>query len=194
MADTKRQSVRGIWGSLRVGSFNKALAHSLPELAPPQMEVVMARSIGDIPLYNADMQQSSGFPAPVTELADELNAADGIIIVTPEYNYSVPGVLKNAIDWLSRLQDQPFRNKPVALQSAAPGILGGARAQYHLRQSMIFLDAFVFNKPEIFVNMAKDKFDEATGKLTDEATRKIVSQQLEAFSAFIDRVSTVGVS
>ncbi len=190
MSDTKRQRVLVIWGSLRQGSFNKALAHALPELAPERMEMVMARTIGDFPLYNADVQESSGFPKPVEELGEQIRAADGVIIVTPEYNFSVPGVLKNAIDWVSRLPNQPFAHKPVAIQSAAPGMLGGARAQYHLRQSMVFLQAHVFNTPEIFVTMAKSKFDEKTGKLTDQATRDFIKTQLEGFSQFIDRVSS----
>lgn len=188
MSDTK-QRVLVIWGSLRKGSFNKALAHALPELAPTRMELVMARTIGDFPLYNADDQEASGFPKPVEELGEQVRAADGVIIVTPEYNFSVPGVLKNAIDWVSRLPDQPFAHKPVAIESASPSPLGGARAQYHLRQTMVFLEAHVFNKPEIFVSFASKKFDEKTGKLTDETTRDFIRKQLEGFSHFIDRVS-----
>ena len=141
-----------------------------------------------MPLYNFDDQQSSGFPAPVTAFADAIRAADGVIIITPEYNYSVPGALKNAIDWVSRLPNQPFANKPIALQSAAGGLLGGARSQYHMRQIMIFLDAFVMNKPEIFVNFAKTKMDEGKGIVSDEPTRDLIKQQLAGFAQFIDRV------
>jgi chromate reductase len=97
-------------------------------------------------------------------------------------------VLKNAIDWVSRLPNQPFANKPIALQSASQGVLGGARAQYHLRQMMVFLDAIVFNRPEIFINSAKGKFDEAKGELTDQPSRDIIKQQLEGFAKFIARV------
>src|SRR5206468_4692179 len=103
----------------------------------------------------------------------------------PEYNFSIPGGLKNAIDWVSRLQNQPFAGKPVALQSVSPGPVGGARVQYDLRKSMMFLDAFTLNKPEIFIGNCASKFDEKTGELTDEITRNFIRQQLAAFAAFI---------
>jgi hypothetical protein len=108
--------------------------------------------------------------------------------ITPEYNYSIPGALKNAIDWVSRLPDQPFKEKPVAIQSATGGPLGGARMQYHLRQAMIFLNAFSFGTPEIFVGQAPTKFDEKTLELKDEITKKLVAQQLAGFAKFIERV------
>jgi len=174
-----------ICGSLRKGSFNRMLANALPALAPAGMTITPSPSI-EMPLYNADLQ-AEGWPAPVIALGDAIRAADGVILVTPEYNYSMPGVLKNAIDWVSRLKDQPFANKPVCLQSATMGPLGGARVQYHARTTMVFLDAFVFNKPEIFVGMAQNKFDEKTGELKDEATRSIIKQQLEGFEKFIAR-------
>jgi chromate reductase len=139
----------------------------------------------EMPLYDADLQ-AKGFPPAATALGDAVRAADGVIIVTPEYNYSMPGGLKNAIDWVSRMKDQPFANKPVCLQSATQGPLGGARMQYHARTIMVFLEAFVFNKPEIFVGGAQHKFDE-TGELKDEATRTIIKQQLEGFEKFIAR-------
>jgi chromate reductase, NAD(P)H dehydrogenase (quinone) len=181
-------NVLALGGSLRRGSFNGILVDTLPSLAPDGMTITKAPPIGGMPLYNFDLQQEQGFPADVTALAEAIRAADGVIIVTPEYNYSVPGVLKNAIDWVSRVPNQPFANKPIALQSAAIGILGGARAQYHLRQVMVFLDALVFNKPEVFVTMAKSKFDEETRALTDEPTRDVIKQQLAAFSGFIAKV------
>lgn len=177
-----------ICGSLRKGSYNRALMNALPGLAPAGMTLSEAPSFRGFPLYDADLQ-AAGFPADVTALADAIRTADGVIIVSPEYNYTIPGALKNAIDWVSRLKDQPFREKPVAIQSATGGPLGGARMQYHLRQVMIFLNAFVFGTPEIFVGMAQTKFDEKTLELKDEATKKIVSQQLEAFAKFIARVS-----
>ena len=176
-----------ICGSLRKGSYNRALMNALPGLAPAGMTLSEAPSFRGFPLYDADLQ-AAGFPADVTALADAIRTADGVIIVSPEYNYTIPGALKNAIDWVSRLKDQPFREKPVAIQSATGGPLGGARMQYHLRQVMIFLNAFVFGTPEIFVGMAQTKFDEKTFELKDEPTRKFVAQQLAGFEAFIARV------
>jgi chromate reductase, NAD(P)H dehydrogenase (quinone) len=183
-------NVLAICGSLRRGSYNRIVMDALPELAPSAMTITASPSIGALPLYNADIQNEQGFPAEVTALAEAIRAADGVIIVAPEYNYSVPGVLKNALDWVSRVPNQPFAGKPVALQSASMGILGGARAQYHMRQIMVFLDAIVFNKPEVFVTMAKSKVDEDAHKLTDEPTRDIIRQQLAGFATFIGRVGT----
>jgi chromate reductase, NAD(P)H dehydrogenase (quinone) len=187
MTDTL--NVITICGSLRKGSFNAMLAESLPALAPSSMTISPAPPIGTLPLYNFDVQQEHGFPAPALALGDAIRAADGVILVTPEYNYSIPGVLKNAIDWVSRLPKQPFLNKAVALQSASPSTLGGARAQYHLRQVMVFLDAFVFNKPEVIVTFVNTKVDEAKGEISDEPTREIIRQQLAGFAKFILRVN-----
>ncbi len=172
-----------ICGSLRAQSFNRAVANALPELAPEGITFVAAPPFADLPLYDGDLQQQSGVPAGAQALGDAVRAADGVVIVSPEYNYSVPGGLKNAIDWVSRLEDQPFKGKPVALQSAAPGMLGGSRMQYHLRQVMVFIDARVLNKPEVFVNQAGQKID--NGVLTDETTRGVIASQLSAFAGFI---------
>jgi chromate reductase len=122
-----------ICGSLRRGSYNAALACTLPGLAPAGLSLRPAPSFANFPIYNADIQTMSGFPAEVNAWADAIRSADALIIVSPEYNWSIPGGLKNAIDWVSRMKEQPFKDKPVALQSAAGGILGGSRAQYHLR-------------------------------------------------------------
>ena len=187
MVDGKMLTVLSICGSLRKGSFNAMLANSLPPLVPEGMTIKASPPIGTMPLYNADIQ-AEGFPAAVNALGDAIRAADGVIIVTPEYNYSVPGVLKNAIDWVSRLKDQPFANKPVAIQSASQGPLGGPRAQYHLRQMLVFLDAFAFNKPEIFVGGVQNKVDAQKGEISDQATRDIIKQQLAGFAKFIERV------
>lgn len=189
MADPNKLNVISICGSLRRGSYNAIVARTLPALAPAGMTIKTSPPIGGMPLYNADVQNESGFPAPVKTLADAIRAADGVIFNTPEYNYSVPGVLKNAIDWVSRLPDQPFANKPIAIQSASMGPLGGPRAQYHLRQMLIFLDAFVLNRPEIFIGGAQTKIDEAKGELADQPTRDIIKQQLAGFAKFIVRVS-----
>jgi chromate reductase len=173
-------------GSLRRASYNGAIARALPGLAPEGMEITALPSIRDLPLYDAD-RQAEGFPPSLLVIAEAIRAADGIIIVTPEYNYSVPGVLKNAIDWLSRLPEQPLAKKPVALQSASMGVMGGARCQYHLRQVLVFLDVLVMNRPEVMVGVAQNKID-ADGELTDADTRKFISGQLNAFADFIRRV------
>lgn len=177
-----------ICGSLRKGSFNRSVMNALPSLAPSSMKFTEAPSFAAFPIYNADDQNSSGFPAAVTALADAVRSADGVIIVSPEYNYSVPGGLKNALDWVSRLKEQPFSGKPVALMSASGGPLGGARMQYHMRQIMVFLNARVFNTPEIFVASAQTRIDDK-GELTDETTRDFIRKQLAAFEAFVGKGS-----
>ena len=178
-----------ICGSLRKASYNAALARSLPRFVPPAMKLRYAPPFGGFPLYNADVQEAAGFPAEVTALADAIRAADGVMFVSPEYNWSIPGALKNAIDWLSRLKEQPFEDKPVAVQSAARGMMGGARMQYHLRQSLTALDVLWFGRPEVIVNFAPKKFDETTLELTDQATTDMIKAQLAAFDAFIRKVS-----
>jgi chromate reductase len=185
-------SVISICGSLRSGSYNGVVQRALPALAPEDLVVRPAPSFSDFPLYNADVQTARGFPAAVTALADAIRAADGVIIVTPEYNFSIPGGLKNAIDWVSRVPNQPFAGKPIALQSASPGPLGGGRVQYDLRRAMVFLDAFVLNKPEIFIGGCAAKIDEKTGAITDGATRDFLTQQLAAFVKFIAKLSGKG--
>ena len=180
-------NVVSICGSLRKGSYNRMVMNALPGLAPAGISIKEAPSYADLPLYNADIQNASGFPAAATALADAIRAADGVIFCTPEYNFSLPGGLKNAIDWVSRLQNQPVAGKPVAIQSASPGPLGGGRVQYDLRRMMVFLDALTLNKPEIFVGNCASKFDDKTGDLKDETTRNLLKQQLEAFDKFIAR-------
>ncbi|MGH7118413.1 MAG: NADPH-dependent FMN reductase [Acetobacteraceae bacterium] len=187
MSDATPLKVVSLLGSLRKGSFNAMLARTLPGLAPAGMAITPAPSIRDLPLYNADVQ-AEGFPAPVMALAGAIAAADGVIIVTPEYNYSIPGVLKNAIDWVSRLSPQPFAGKPVALASASQGALGGARSQYHLRQVMVFVEAYVLNRPEVMVPAVQSKVDAAKGEITDGPTRDVIAAELKAFAAFIRRL------
>ncbi|HEY7553141.1 MAG TPA: NADPH-dependent FMN reductase [Hyphomicrobiaceae bacterium] len=180
-------NILSICGSLRKGSYNRMLMKALPELAPPGLSIAEAPPFREFPLYDADIQGATGFPAAVSTLADAIRAADGVIFCTPEYNFSLPGGLKNAIDWVSRLPNQPFAGKPIAIQSASPGPLGGARVQYDLRRAMVFLDALTLNKPEVFVGSCAQKFDEKTGALTDATTRDFVKQQLAAFARFIER-------
>src|SRR3954447_8657463 len=158
MAD--KVNVITIVGSLRKGSFNAALARQLPKWQPAGMNITPAPDWRDLPIYNADDQNSTGFPATATKLADAIRAADGVIFVTPEYNYGIPG-----------------------------GPLGGGRMQYHLRQAMVFLNAYTFNTPEIFVGMAQTKFDEKTMEFKDEAGIKFITQQLAAFDGFIRKLT-----
>ena len=181
-------NVVSICGSLRKGSYNRMVMNALQGYAPEGMRITEAPSFADFPLYNADVQNSSGFPALVQALGEAIRAADGVIFVTPEYNYSIPGGLKNAIDWVSRLPNQPFAGKPIAIQSATGGTLGGGRMQYDLRRCMIFLDAWTINKPEIFIGNCSQKIDEKTGQIKDEQTVSFIKQQLAAFAKFIARI------
>lgn len=168
-------------GSLRKDSHNSVVAEELNNLAPAGVEITALESVGNLPHYNADLQ-AEGFPETVVNMGKQINAADGIIIVTPEYNYSVPGVLKNALDWLSRLPDTPVAGKPVAIQTASPGVIGGARAQYQLRQMLVFLDGRVLNKPEVMIGQAAQKIDITARKITDNATREFITKQLTALA------------
>ncbi|MCH1918670.1 NAD(P)H-dependent oxidoreductase [Shewanella sp. A3A] len=181
MSDSKQQFVV-LTGSLRKASFNAVIANSLAQLVPANSKVTQLGSIGDFPLYNQDLQEEQGFPDAVTEMAKAIAAADGVIIVSPEYNYSVPGVLKNALDWLSRVSPQPFAGKPVMITSASPGGIGGARMQYHLRQILVFFDAKVMNKPEAMIGQVASKV--VDGQLVDEPTREFLQKQLLSFSVF----------
>ena len=177
-----------ICGSLRKGSFNAAIARALPGLAPPELSLSEAPSFANFPIYNDDQRVTSGAPADVEAWAAAIRAADGVIIVSPEYNWSIPGGLKNAIDWVSKLKDVPFKDKPVVLQSASGGQMGGGRMQYHLRMALQSIDAQLFGKPEVLVNFAGKKIDEKTGAITDDAVKDIIKQQLVAFAKFIKRV------
>ncbi|MBM3092423.1 hypothetical protein GFB56_16615 [Ensifer sp. T173] len=188
MHDAQKLHLVVLVGSLRKRSTHAALARSLEGLVPPDTQITLLGSVGDIPHYDADLQ-AEGFPAAVTEMAHAIRSADGVIVVTPEYNYSVPGVLKNALDWLSRLPEAPFGGKPVSLMTGSPGPIAGARAQYHLRQIMVFLDALVFTKPEVMVGGINTKVDVDAGVITDEATRTFVANHLNAFASFVKRFS-----
>jgi chromate reductase len=153
------------------------------------MAIRPAPAWAKMPIYNHDIQDSTGFPTEVTAWADAIRAADGIIIVSPEYNWTIPGGLKNAIDWVSRLKEVPFKEKPVALQSCVGGVLGGSRMQYHMRQCLTAIDAFLYGKPEVLVTFSAKKFDEKTNELTDQPTLDIVKQQLAGFEKFIRRLN-----
>jgi chromate reductase, NAD(P)H dehydrogenase (quinone) len=176
-----------ICGSLRKASYNAALMRALPSLAPAGLSLKPAPAWEKFPIYNADLQASAGFPADVEAWADAIRSADGVIIVSPEYNWGIPGGLKNAIDWVSRLKEIPFKEKPVALQSCSGGLLGAARMQYQLRSVLTAIDAVVFVKPEVFVNFSAKKFDEKTLALTDQPTMDLIKQQLAGFEKLIRR-------
>jgi chromate reductase, NAD(P)H dehydrogenase (quinone) len=168
--------ILGFAGSLRVGSYNKALLRAATALLPDNAALEIF-DINDIPPFNQDLEMD--MPPKVKEFKSKIREADAIVIATPEYNYSVPGVLKNAIDFASRpYGDNPFNDKPVAIMSASIGMLGGARAQYHLRQMFVFLNMHPVNGPEVIVTSAQNKFD-SNGNLIDENTRNFLKQLLQ---------------
>lgn len=178
---TDKLKILGFAGSLRKGSYNKALLRAALELLPPDAELEIF-DLDGIPPYNQDLEGQ--LPDPVKAFKSKILAADALLIATPEYNYSVPGVLKNAIDWASRPMGQnSFDGKPVAIMSASAGILGGARAQYHLRQTFVYLNLYPVNRPEVMVPFAADKID-GTGKVTDPKTREKISELLNSLRAW----------
>jgi len=182
----ERIRVLGFGGSLRKGSYNKALLRAALEMTPPAAEMKLFE-IEEIPIFNQDMEKDP--PRIVKDLKAQIRIADAILIVTPEYNYSVPGFLKNAIDYASRpYGDNAFAGKPVAIMGASIGNQGTARAQYHLRQSCVFLDMYPLNQPEVMVSFAQDKFDQ-NGRLTDPKTREKVKELLESLVAWTRRLS-----
>ncbi len=172
-------------GSLRKGSFNRMALRAAEELAPEGMRFETC-DIGEIPLYNEDVRLQ-GYPPTVEAMRELIRAANAVLFVTPEYNYSIPGVLKNAIDWASRPPDQPFAGKPAAMMGATPSMLGTARAQYHLRQVCVYLNMFPVNQPEVLIAAADRKFD-GEGRLTDEATRKLVTRLMKALADWTERL------
>ncbi len=179
--------ILGFAGSLRKGSFNRALINAALELAPEGAELKIF-DLDGIPLYNQDNEGRP--PERVVAFKEAIRNADALLIATPEYNYSIPGVLKNAIDWASRPDDDNvFRGKPVAIMSASGGMIGGARAQYHLRQAFVFLDMHPVNKPEVIVPMAQEKIDK-DGKVTDAHTREKIKELLEALVAWTARLES----
>lgn len=189
MSDPSSTRIRliGISGSLRKASFNTALLHTAIDLAPPYVEIEVA-DIGDVPLYDEDVR-AAGLPAPVQRLREQVAKAHGVLVATPEYNYSLPGVLKNAIDWVSRPPAQPFAGKTLGIMGASGGLSGTMRAQYHIRQVAVFLDMHVLNKPEVFVRSAADKV--ANGRITDEATRKVIADHVSALAQWTRRFTSV---
>jgi chromate reductase, NAD(P)H dehydrogenase (quinone) len=184
---TGRFQVLGIAGSLRRASYNRSLLRAAEQLAPDGVDV-RAFDLLPIPLYNADVE-AEGDPAPVRELKEQIRTADALLIASPEYNYSVPGVLKNAIDWASRPpRDSALQHKPVALMGASPGGFGTVRSQLALRQVFLFTRSLVLPEPELYVSTAHEKIDR-DGNLTDGETRRRVRALLEALVAWTRRVT-----
>ena len=177
--------VIGISGSLRAGSYNTLALRAAQALAPAGMEIELA-AIDDIPMFNDDLR-AGGEPAAVAALKARIRAADAVLLATPEYNFSIPGVLKNMLDWMSRPPEPPFDGKPVAILGASPGPLGTARVQYDLRKVLVYMNTFTVNKPEVFIGQCASKFD-AEGRLIDEASRKFVADLLVALRALKARV------
>jgi chromate reductase len=177
--------ILGICGSLRRQSYNRAALRAAQQLVPPGTRLEIFELAG-IPPYNQDEEKTP--PPRVAELKTRVRAADAILIATPEYNYAIPGVLKNAIDWASRpYGDSAWTGKPVALMGASAGILGTARAQYQLRQSFVFLDMYPVNKPEVFIGSAAQRFSEQ-GELTDETSKTLIGQLLQALVTWTEQL------
>ena len=177
--------VLGVCGSLRKASLNMAALRACQELMPPGVSLTIT-TLGDLPMYNQDVFDA-GIPAPVKRFHDEVAAADGVLIATPEYNFSLPPALKNAIDWVSKMPNQPFSNKPCAVFSASQGPLGGARVQYDVRRILVQLWALMLPRPEVFIGVAQTKFDK-DGRLTDEATKKFLADLVGGFKTWIERM------
>ena len=177
--------IAGIAGSLRRASLNRRLLQAAVDMAPPRLRITVHDLI-DIPMYNADVE-AEGDPPPVARLKEAVRKADGLLIASPEYNYGVPGVLKNTIDWLSRPPSaSALARKPVAIMGASPGITGTARGQQQLRLLMLATQMPLLTRPEVLVGKAPEKFD-AEGRLTDQPTRELLTKLLDAFGDHISR-------
>ena len=177
-------AILGFAGSLRKGSYNRALLRAAQELVPDGI-TLETFDLDEIPPFNQDFERQP--PDKVKEFKAKIKAADAILIATPEYNYSIPGVLKNAIDWASRpYGDNAFEDKPVAVMSASTGMIGGARAQYHLRQVFVYLNMWPVNRPEVIITYAADKIKD--GKVIDENSRKFILGLLENLVAWTIKI------
>ncbi len=180
--------VVGLAGSLRRGSYNRALLRAAAEIAAPRLRIV-SRDIGGLPFYNADFDTDAA-PQSVVDLREAVRRADGLLIASPEYNHGVPGVLKNAIDWLSRPPETSVLDKKAAaIMGASTGPIGTARAQLELRLVLASTDTYVLLEPEVLVARAADKFD-ADGRLTDEGTRTFLAAFLDRFIDLLTRLET----
>jgi len=182
---TRTFRVIGISGSLRENSYNTATLRAARELAPANLDIGIVTLEG-VALFNQDVE-AVGWPDRVRELRDEVQAADAVIFASPEYNYSVTGVLKNAIDWLSRPEgDAPLNGKPAAIVGATPSFVGTARSQAHLRQIVFYNAMPLLPTAEVLIARAGERFDDA-GRLTDETTRDVLKDMLDKFAAWVER-------
>lgn len=180
-------NVIAVSGSLRKASFNTKLLEVLRGRAPDGMNIEIYDRMTEIPVFNQDIIDESGFPDAVSALREKVAEADGLLISSPEYNHAVSCVTKNMIDWVSRPPDQPFKGKPIAVTGAGLGKLGTALGQYSLRHCFVFLDGRVMNIPEVFVGQANQIFDD-DGNIGDEATLDFIDQFLAAFAHWIRKV------
>ncbi|MCK5438686.1 MAG: NAD(P)H-dependent oxidoreductase [Gemmatimonadetes bacterium] len=176
--------VLGIAGSLRRGSFNRALIRAALDLAPDSMTIEMF-DLGPLPLFNADLEEQ-GDPLSVAEFKQAIRDAGALLIATPEYNYGMPGVLKNALDWASRPPESPLNNKPVAIMGASPGRTGTGRSQLQLRQTLQSTRSPTMPGPEVLVAQAHELVNE-DGVLTDDKTRRYIVKLLEALAEWVPR-------
>lgn len=183
MANTR---ILGICGSLRKASLNMAALRAAADNAPDGVTMEIA-DLSGIPVYNEEIY-AEGFPAAVEAFRAQIRAADALLFATPEYNYSIPGALKNAIDWASRPPEHPFTGKAVGMLGCSAGTSGTMRAQYHLRQVMVFLDMRPLNKPEVFLPAAGNLFDE-NGKLTDDSVAGRLGDLVAALAAWSQKIS-----
>ena len=170
-------------GSLRRASLSRAAARAAAGLVPDDMEAVMLPNPGTLPLFNQDVLDE-GMPAPVSDFFAAVDAVDAVLIVTPEYNWSIPGGLKNAIDWLSRKTPTPLAHKPVSIWSVSPGLLGGARVHEGLRHTLLSLEMIIMAKPEVQIAGAKGKLDVETGTVTNADTEAFLRGHLSGFATF----------
>lgn len=175
-------------GSLRKASLSRAFGRKAGELAGEAADISILPSCGNLPLYNQDVLDA-GVPDPVNEMAEAVAAVDAVLFVTPEYNWSIPGTLKNAIDWLSRLKPNPLDGKPAAIWTIAPGLLGGARAHEGIRHVLHSQNMHVMAKPEVQVARARTRIDLDSGEITDADTVDFLKAHLQAFATYSGRFS-----
>lgn len=190
--------VCGLIGSLRRGSYNRGLMNAAIEVGRDAgLDIIVFDRLRELPPYDADLDTDQTTPEPVQALKDAIRGAAGLLIATPEYNYGIPGLLKNAIDWASRPpRESPLNRKPAAIMGASTGMSGTIRAQLALRQSFLFTDTFALVQPEVLIPRCADRFD-ASGRLTDQSTRDLIARQMQRFNIWIqamDEAARIGAT